>query len=606
MTAKEIGRLAGRIFQHIIPPNWAARSQEDQEDYGVDYELELTDEGDHATGQIFKIQQKGSEAAILNAAGTFVSFSEIPVPRVRYYLTQLQVPIIFVVVDVRTKKIYWVKMQGNAEVSKALTDAEAAKQKTMTLHLPAENLLPATFDRLLQAVRESGSWLVMQGIKAATSTELLDAALRAADFTASAQAVARQHDIFRSGQIEQELQAKRYESAFQRSEVLFQSASESVEMRFAAALNLLRINPVLLRVREQEDREKALTLSRLDVTAKLFKITLAKNSDRRLRLFAAFLLRAARLHELAQRDFGFYLSRKAQEGTGAAFTISMTDVARAPIAQAVVSQFHRLQRLFAWLIRRGAFHLTAPAWNRMASDLTPFLARLDNEDLHDAAASLRKWLEEAGTIAVEIATKTENWSDVLFCALGLISLATPIDSDVALDAQFAKSRTIIEKVPDRQFREKGLADLAKFREEFRQAKPNLRDDAEMYRQMANALDVDLSDEDDQTAQVVKIGIRDLNPERVLKYCKSLFVKSGSFGVPGQMLGLPTAGFKTLRCTKFGYEIGGLELDGLFSDMRELHCDTCTSRDAHPPDWKWTRQWQSEQHAIHGQASRPDQ
>jgi hypothetical protein len=39
MTPKEIGREAGRLFQSVIPPSWAIRSQEDQEDYGVDYEI---------------------------------------------------------------------------------------------------------------------------------------------------------------------------------------------------------------------------------------------------------------------------------------------------------------------------------------------------------------------------------------------------------------------------------------------------------------------------------------------------------------------------------------------------------------------------------------
>jgi hypothetical protein len=605
MTSKEIGRLAGRIFQRAIPSNFAIRSQEDQEDYGIDYEMELTDENDHATGFIFKVQQKGVESATLNAEGSIVSFNDLPVPRARYYLTQLTVPIIFVVVDVQTEKIFWAKVQGDADVWRTWSDAVAANQKTMTLHLPATNLLPATFELLLEAVRESENWLVLQGIKAAASTELLAAALRAADFTASARAVARQHDIFRCEEIEQELRAKRFEAAYQKAEILFQSASESVEMRFAAAMNLLRIHPVLLRIREQEDREKVLTLGRLDVTAKLFKITLAKNSDRRLRLYAAFLLRAAKLHEVVQRDFGFYLSRQAQQGTGEAFIISMTDVARAPIAQAVIHHFHRLQRLLAWMIRRGAFHLIVPAWDRMANDLAPFLVRLDSEGLHESAASLRKWLEEAGTMAVEIATKLRDWSDVLFCAMGFISLAAPINSDTALDAQFAKSRAIVEKIPEQTFREKGLAELAKYREEFRRAQPNLKDDAEMFRQMAAAMDVDLSDEDDPIAQVVNIGIRDMNPERVLKYCQSLFVKSGSVGLPAQMLGLPTAGSKTLCCTKFGHEIQGLELDGLFSLMRELHCEACTSREPQASDWKWTREWQAQQHAKHGGPYRQD-
>jgi len=597
MTSKEIDRQAGRIFQRTIPPNYAIRSQEDQEDYGIDYELELTDSKGHATGFIFKIQQKGVEAATLIANGATVSYSDLPVARLRYYLTQLRIPVIFVVVDVSTEKVYWTKLQGVAEVAKVLDEAATANHKTITLHLPATNLLPDSFDPLLTAVRESESWLVLQGIKAAASTELLTASLHGADFAASARAVARQHDIFRCEEIEQELRARRYEAAYLKAEILFDSASETVEMRFAAAMNLLRIHPVLIRVRKQEDAKKAETLHRLKITAKLFQIVKPKDVDRRLRLYAAFLLRAAKLHELVERDFGFYLSSRAQQETGTAFTRSVTDIARAPLASAVVQEFHRLQRLLAGMVRRGAFHLLAPAWDRITSDLTPFLVRLESEGLHEAAASLRSWLEEAGLMVVEIATKSQNWSDVAYCGMGFIPLATSLDSEAELDAQFAKSRAIIEKIPDQQVREKGLADLAKHREEFRNAKPNLNDDAEMYRQMASAMGVDLTGNSDSIAQVVNIGIRDLNPERVLKYCKSLFVEAGSMGLPGQMLGLPTAGSKTLRCTRFGYSFEGLELDGLLDLMRSLHCESCAHRDPHPVDWKWTREWQEAQQVL---------
>jgi hypothetical protein len=46
MTPKEIGRAAGRIFAAAIPSNWVIRNQQDQEDYGIDYEIEVMLPGD--------------------------------------------------------------------------------------------------------------------------------------------------------------------------------------------------------------------------------------------------------------------------------------------------------------------------------------------------------------------------------------------------------------------------------------------------------------------------------------------------------------------------------------------------------------------------------
>ena len=129
MTPKEIGRAAGRIFEKSVPPNCAIRSQEDQEDYGIDYELELTDSNDQATGLIFKVQQKGVETASLGGDGKWVSFSTLTVEKMAYYLNKVRIPVIFVVVDVATESVWWTRLQGNADVEKAYREAVADEQK---------------------------------------------------------------------------------------------------------------------------------------------------------------------------------------------------------------------------------------------------------------------------------------------------------------------------------------------------------------------------------------------------------------------------------------------------------------------------------------------
>lgn len=103
LTPKQIGRAAGRIFQSSIPINWAYRCQEDQEDYGVDAEIEIIGDDEKATGFIFKAQIKGQENVSIINGGDIASFS-LSTERLNYYMNQLDVPIILVVVDVTTKK----------------------------------------------------------------------------------------------------------------------------------------------------------------------------------------------------------------------------------------------------------------------------------------------------------------------------------------------------------------------------------------------------------------------------------------------------------------------------------------------------------------------
>ena len=43
--------------------------------------------------------------------------------------------------------------------------------------------------------------------------------------------------------------------------------------------------------------------------------------------------------------------------------------------------------------------------------------------------------------------------------------------------------------------------------------------------MANAMGIDLTDENDPIARMVRIGIDDLNPERVLRDCEHISVQA---------------------------------------------------------------------------------
>ena len=598
MTAKEISRAAGKIFQNTLPPNWAVRSQEDQEDYGIDYELEQIDANDHATGFIFKAQQKGEENLTLTPDNKSIIFSGLKAKRVKYYIDQLRMPVVFVAVGLDKVAAYWTMLQGNTDVRNACDAALAAARKTMTVYVPVENLLPDTFDQMLVAVQETNHWLVVQGLKSAPSTDLLTAALRDTNFVAAAEALAHHHDLFRCEQIEQELRARNLPNAFAQAEAIFASPSESVRMRFAAALNLLRVKPGLSSPDGSPPPGSETVDHRIKVTTALLKITTTKGADRQLRLYALFLARAARLRWLVQRDFALQASRRAQEQTGDELTIAFTDALRAPSGVAIIDHFRRLQKYLLWILKRNCHHFFAPAWAQLVRDLTPFIQRLWNDKLEDSARDLAKWLEGAGEVAIDISKRLGNWKDVVTCAHQGISLAVPIDDQTALTARFDAAEKVIEDVPDPVAKKHGMDFLAEQRPLVQNAEPNLADEAQMYRDMAAAMGVDLSNDTDEIAEVINIGIADLNPERVLKNCQHLFVQPGSVGIPGQMLGLRSAGSKHLRCVKHGHDISGLVLDRVYALMNQMNCASCPDRSPHAADWTWSHEWQAAQHNLH--------
>src|SRR4029079_2337053 len=172
MNPKEISRPASAIFRSSIPTSWAVRDQQDQEDYGVDYEIEPMRPNDTATGFLFKIQQKGSESAESDSSGCFVKLAQVSTSKLRYYLS-LKVPVILVCVDVTERVTYWTPVHGNQHVIQKLAEAEKNNWKTITLLLPKENVLPKTAERLLEAVSSIVDFLIARGIAEIGSDRLL-------------------------------------------------------------------------------------------------------------------------------------------------------------------------------------------------------------------------------------------------------------------------------------------------------------------------------------------------------------------------------------------------------------------------------------------------
>lgn len=597
MTPKEIGRAAGRIFEKSVPPNCAIRSQEDQEDYGIDYELELTDANDQATGLIFKVQQKGVETASLGGDGKWVSFSTLTVEKMAYYLNKVRIPVIFVVVDVATESVWWTRLQGNEEVEQAYREAVAAKQETMTIRLRTSDSLPTTFPNLLAAVSEAQYAIITAVLRAANGTQLLEAAASSAHFGNTAAAIALQNDIFRSEQIERLIQEGNAAAAFRTAQVHFNSESESISMRFSAAMNMVRLFPATQTNRDDPQRIERVVAQRLQVTEQLHKLTHQVETHKNLRLYALFLRRAARLRFFVQQDMGLHMTLRVQSETGDALTISMTNAAQMSMATKVTQEFRKTQTCFLRLIRQGALHFTTPAWHQIASDISPFLIRLKEDGLNEALDQMVEWLDATYDFAVNVAKAAKDWSSIGLSAVANLQISGAFSKETEKYAQRkADARKTIEAIEDESIRTHWLSrfdDFVAALDAPHPARPSFADEEAIYRQMAKAMGINLEDENDQIASVINIGLRDRNPERVLKNCRQLRVKLGPSGIPAKMLGLPTAGFKSVHCVKFGFAAGALSLDAAYDLLVDEHCSKCTEAEPHPPTWKWDANWQQE-------------
>jgi hypothetical protein len=115
--------------------------------------------------------------------------------------------------------------------------------------------------------------------------------------------------------------------------------------------------------------------------------------------------------------------------------------------------------------------------------------------------------------------------------------------------------------------------------------------------MAASLGIDLGNPEDLFAGMVKIGIDDLDPTRVLRDCRHLFLtlsrhSPGFFQLSiAHQLQLPTMGAKVLHCALHKYTREGTTLDGVYSEFRTDYCSQCPDRIPRAGDWQYSHQWQ---------------
>lgn len=601
MTPKEIGRLAGRIFGAVVPANWAVRSQEDQEDYGVDYEIELTTPDDRPTGFIFKIQQKGQLSLPRNVAGDTISFSDLPIEKLGYYLHDLKLPILLVVVDVTEQDVFWVQLQGNDHAQAAYDAARAHGRKTVTVHIPVANRLPETAHKLLDSARKAGDWLLVQGIRDTTPDELTAAAVRARQLDSVAEDVRKHLDSLRCEQIEVLIRDGSREQALEMASRLLEGDTETTAMRVAAGMNVIRIYGGMLAMANAPDRYQELVQVRAQTSTRVLEIVRATKSPAHLRVYARFMIRSARLRSASEQAFGLWMSLKAQESMGDHFTRYVTQAQLRPVVLRLLRELRATYRLIEVAARGGHFHLIPQMWAGTIHDGLPYLLLLRETSSPEAAASLVEWWDAGGVLALELAAETENWRDLGLCAITFVQLAPPADQ-AAQDQRFETAQDWIRRITDETLRDEILGDLEEQRTLFQPPSggPTVDQEIAMYRQMAAAMGVNLDDPNDDIARIVNIGLQDLNPERVLRQCEHLFVSLGSHGIPAQMLGLPTAGSKNIHCMRHGHIIQGLSLDSTFDTFKQFYCNACGDCTPRPADWQWTREWQQEQDRAHAE------
>ncbi len=607
MRADEISRRSGRIFRNVLPSNWIDRSQEDQDDYGIDYEIELLDEAGKGTGFIFKVQLKGTEDSVYRYGGEEVVLRNLQVEKATYYLKDLRIPVVLVLVDVVREQVWWDTFQGNARTTSAHDKAAEKGQRTFTVGIPVAQELPATFGQLIRAVERSSEWIAIDRVRRLHPANLVSIAAEQDRLSEVGEMLRAHSDSFRCREIRSLISKGDLVQARNEANRIFDSESESLEIRFAAGFSLISI-AVLGESGGTSSKLERLTSDRIELGRRMLRLVRQKRGGIALRLFARFQLRSARLAAVCQEQWALHLNWKLHvETEGDDFSRVIADTARRTVLVDLFREYERCQFLLGRTVQRNAQEYYPKFWGQHCTDIYVYLLTLWARGSNEPADVLIAHLSMTCEYAVRVAALFEQWDDLIDCARQYVALVNLGDA-AGVQARAGEASRFLELLPDDSLRERGregiqesIAHVTKGPRE-----PSIDDEIEVYRQMATAMGVNLDDPHDDVARIVRIGLRDLNPSRALEHCVHLFVAVGNYGLPGRMLRLPTAGSKWLHCTKLDVSLYGLELDHLSERMKLEHCEGCEFHEAHAADWRWSREWQRAQDARHAEFARRTQ
>lgn len=602
------------MFEILLMRNWARRSQQDQEDYGVDYEIELMTPEDKATGFIFKIQLKGTSVAKYSESGQLV-FSDASVERFKYYVTELRIPLVFVVCDVNTGDCFWTKVQGNRQLEGELNNAVSNSQKTFTIKFSTTQKLKKNEESSSQIIDAVGSALdaiTLRGLQAISPSSVRDHIGHEPDIESAEKQFRLFAGLAATEAIRKMVRLGDFSNASKKAKDLLESESESPEVRMLGGLSLVHVGKAEFQHGGAPEAAMEAAKFKLGVASRMLEISRLKACPTKTKRYISLYTRAARMHINGRVAMALAISENTQALQGVTIAGPVTQLHRMQVSKLVSKDFFKLRDKLYRLGSQGYFSVMPYVLSEIAEGILPFLSALRILERENLADGYVNALFDFLPFCVKIVGKFNGKNDILeiLNSLGIrfIGLASS-SSKTSTAEMLSRFAMTLEGTPAFSDLDAILAPLQEFVKDLEarsnsRSKPSIDELRVYFAHQAAALGINLNDPNDRFAKIVKIGLDDLDPTRVVKNCQHIHVMTTSYGMPAQMLGLQTAGSKKIVCLKHGHSCESLTLDGAYETFAEVApwakdqicCENCPDKVCHPSGWTWSEEWHAEQHA----------
>ncbi len=587
----QIDTQAQRILQSKLPTNWVLRPQ--NPDYGIDYEIEVFN-NDQPAGIWFRIQLKGKEQSRETEHSIAISFET---DTIEYYLSKVPFPVFLFVVLVQKEEIYWLFVQKYANEILRVEKSEWMKQASVTLKIPKTNRFYNNFSEIESEAKYGMIYthILKFGVPHWSVSFTINGAI---DDINKFEEERKKH--FREqNEIDLQLALKYHEcDNIEKSQKLYFEIFERTKDKEEHILEHLSSITGILSFYSVFDEKQNFEVFKLSTYG--YEIAEKIQNKRFIHFLRGSFLEAIYyklLKKIQNNNFLQKVVDKQDRGTGSLLRLLQSD----DYKQLLEISKEYSQNIYESIENKEYW---------VSLDL---LARLIQISLFPYSWLITERTKKELIPLLENASNLVEYSLKLAKALGYVELECEILRHKALLLHFQNRDEFKEILISMKSLalEKHLNYYVKLSDdllhEFNEASPfpegpndfpkpppieEIPDEEidKMHRMLAKVAGIDL-EKDDDIAKVAKIGLKDRNPERILRNCSNLEVATGHYGMVGEMLALETAGSKFLFC-KYCGGVYGLSLDSLYEGLRK-QCENCENHDPLPKDWKWSLAWQQE-------------
>jgi hypothetical protein len=575
----DINRAGKRLLRDVVEPlDWVVNDV--QEDYGIDSNVQVFD-GKSPTGAWFHIQLKSSESSAHSADHAFVS-QELSVAHARHYTLEMRQPVLVIHADVTSKTLYWYAPQLDRELAIALGKTGA---KSITVRIPACQQLPGTAPNLLTSLEKIYLALANRHLTSTSTQSFAESLKHLPDQEALHRAFQEKNDTLKLQRVQQLFEQRKLDQARPRTEVILADPDSTVEVKFWARLQLQAIDFMETVRSGKPDNELPKVLL---AHAKALQ-ELTASGPNYLKFYSLISRHAAELEILVYENSSLMMALRQHLHQGNPMMALGLYARRSVLTKRIASKYNRCVRLARYAANYPDRWVLGRALTTIVNAVARYIITLRAEQNFEAEHAFAQSALQVCKLAAWIGEETVDPNAVVMAVLSALVTVRSEGSEA-----YRWAEQVARSLRDPAIRADTFLRIerAKKRWKGEPVEGDYRGDTtwQVIQNMATALGIDVSDENDPLVRGLKIAAKDDSPERVLAGCEHLLASQGATGPVAQriqhLFNLGTAGSKVVHCTLHNYHQEGRELDSAYQEFKRSHCDSCPDRKPRPEGWEY--------------------